>query len=159
MGRTQTMTDCFIAGIRALRDHRWTGKQQKDIAKEIGYTESHLAQVFNGRREPGVGLQEKLASAYGMHAEDVIRIGRGLLEGKGFLPFIGQIDHFPPHSEEQARAIVDLTMKQYGLEGRLMGYRPKGWEDFIESKITAGQFHDLLAAELEDVIRVLRGKG
>lgn len=90
-----SMSDCFVAGIRALRDRNWIKKQQKEIAKEIGYTECHLAQVMNGKREPGISLQDMLAKIYGMNAEDVIRIGRSVLEGKGFLPFIGQVEHLP----------------------------------------------------------------
>lgn len=151
-----SMSDCFVAGIRALRDRNWIKKQQKEIAKEIGYTECHLAQVMNGKREPGISLQDMLAKIYGMNAEDVIRIGRSMLEGKGFLPFIGQVEHLPANSEEQARVIIELTNRQYGIEGLLQGYMPQGWDDFLARKITCEQLYDVYANELELLIKRVR---
>ncbi len=53
--------ECFVAGIKALRDNGWQTREQKDIAKDIGYTTTHISQVFQGNRKPSEKLQEFLA--------------------------------------------------------------------------------------------------
>lgn len=158
MAKEFTASDCFVAGIQALRSNGWMKMKQKDLAKNIGYTPSHLSQVFNGNREAGPALQEALAKAFEMRLEDVLRIGRLVLEGKGFLPFVGQIDHLKPNSEEQASAIIELTNRKYGIDGFLAGYRPGGWNKFISGEITAGQFYQEYAHELNVLVAAISKK-
>ncbi|NHZ47431.1 helix-turn-helix domain-containing protein [Nitratidesulfovibrio liaohensis] len=147
---------CFSYGIKALRDNGWQKKQQKDLAKEIGCSASHLAQVFNAKRRPSQDLQDILAKAYGMHSEDIIKIGRYLHEKKGFIPFIGQVEHLTPHSLEQADLIISLTNKQFGIDGQLIGYRPLCRDDFISKKSTIAEFYNSYANELKKLASTIR---
>jgi transcriptional regulator with XRE-family HTH domain len=147
--------ECFQAGIRALRDHGWQTRPQKELAEETGYTATHISQVFQGKRRAGSKLQAALAKEYGMQVEDVIKIGRQILDGAGFFPFIGQIDDLPAHSEDQARRIIALTNRVYGIEGVLLSYCPGNWADFLQGTISAAEFYRGYAQELDLLIRAV----
>lgn len=156
--KRHTSGECFLAAIQELRKTFLLRGTQKDMAARIGYTESHLSQVFKGKREPGIALQEALAGEFGFALEDVLRIGRGILEGQGFVPFLGKIEHLPANSEEQAHEIVSLTNQQFGIDGFLSGYRPAGWSEFLEGKTTPGEFYSAYSTELKRLIAVLSKK-
>lgn len=148
--------ECFVTGIKALRDHGWQKRDQKEIAKDIGYTTTHIAQVFQGKRTAGPRLQDALSAEYGVHPENVIKIGRMILDGEGFFPFFGQIEHLPPNSEAQASEIVKLTNRAYGIEGLLLSYRPIGWDAFIDGKISAIQFYTRYSEELDQIVEAIK---
>lgn len=156
--KRHTSGECFLAAIQELRKTFLLRGTQKDMAARIGYTESHLSQVFKGKREPGIALQEALAEEFGLTLEDVLRIGRGILEGQGFVPFIGKIEHLPANSEAQAHEIVALTNQQFGIEGFLSGYRPAGWTDFLAGKTSPGEFYLAYSTELKRLVAVLSKK-
>lgn len=152
-------SECFHAAIQALRDSGWwkTG-EQKLLAERIGYTPTHLSHVFKGKREAGAAMQEKIALDLDMKVEDFLKIGRNILEGRGFFPFIGKIEHLPANSVEQACEIVNLTNKQFGLEGALSGYQPAGWLDFLEGKKTPGEFYESYSEELTRLRNIILSK-
>jgi transcriptional regulator with XRE-family HTH domain len=151
-----SQAECFQAGIRAFRDHGWMREKQKDLSKRIGYTPTHISQVFKGKRSPSLDLMEKMSIEFGLNAEDVIRVGRSILERKGFFPFYGQIDDLPSNSEAQARRIVKLTNRAFGIEGHLLSYRPALWDEFIAGKISASEFYDGYSKELQELIDALK---
>jgi len=149
---------CFMAGMKALRDAGWLRDvYDKDLADAVGVTPIHLSEVFRGHRAPGGKTQERLAELYGFRLEDVLRMGRAIREGFGFMPFIGKIEALPAHSEEQAQAIVELTNKRFGLAGHLMGYRPRALPDFLDGKITAAEFYKDYESEIQAIVTILRG--
>lgn len=129
---------------------------QKDFCKRIGRTPTHVSQIFNCKRRASVDLQEKMSQEFGLHAEDVVRVGRMILEGKGFFPFIGQIEDLPANSEAQARKIVKMTNRAFGVEGHLLSYRPALWDEFVAGKISASQFYDGYSKELQELINAIR---
>lgn len=147
--------ECFALGIKALRDHGWQKRDQKAIAKDIGYTTTHIDQVFRGNRYASQKLQDALSAEYGVLTENVIKIGRMIDDGKGFFPFFGQIEHLPTNSEEQAREIVRLTNKAFGIEGLLLSYKPEGWDDFIKGNKSAIDFYQEYSLELNAVVEAI----
>jgi transcriptional regulator with XRE-family HTH domain len=149
------MWECFVAGIKALRDHGWQQREQKAIAKDLGYTTTHISQVFQGKRKPSETLQEGLAKEYGINVEDVIRIGRNIIEGYGFFPFYGQVEQLPSNSEAQAHRIVELTNRQFGIEGMLLGYQPEKWNEFMDGRISMATFYESYAGELKTIVAAL----
>lgn len=153
-----TITECFSAGISALKRHGWLKNTQKVLAQKLNYTSTHLSQVFSGKRTAGPELQEKIAEEFGVHVEEIIRIGRNILEGKGFFPFTREIEELPAHSEEQAHKIVMLTNRQFGIEGHLKEYRPEGWSDFVSGKISVSEFYSRYANELQALIKAIKMK-
>ena len=148
--------ECFAVGIKAFRDHGWLKISQKDLAEEIGYTTTHISQVFQGKRKASPDLQDKLAEKFGLKAEDVIKSGRRILDGLGFFPFTGQIEHLPANSEAQARAIVALTNRALGIEGHLLLYRPALYDDFLAGKVSPGDLYSNYAAELQRLIEAIK---
>lgn len=153
----QNSAECFMVGIKALRDHGWQQREQKEIAKDIGYTTTHISQVFQGKRTAGAKLQDALAIEYGVHVENVIKIGRMILDEQGFFPFFGQIEHLTPNSEEQAAEIVRLTNKSFGLDDLriLASYQPEGWEDFVSGNISTIEFYQRYSRELNTIIQTI----
>jgi transcriptional regulator with XRE-family HTH domain len=147
---------CFHVGIKAFRDHGWMKMSQKDLAQRIGYTTTHISQVFQGKRKASPDLQEKLAQEFGLQIENVIKAGRDILDGRGFMPFIGQIDDLPAHSEAQARRIVTLTNRAFGIEGHLLLYRPELWDSFVSGKVSAIEFYSGYAEELQRLIAAIK---
>jgi len=151
----QNSAECFMVGIKALRDNGWQNRGQNAIAKDIDYTATHLSQVFQGKRVPSSKLQDLLAEEYTFRTEDVIKIGRMLNDGHGFFPFYGQIEHLPPNTAEQAREVVALTNKAFGLPDFFNSYEPKSWKDFVMAKITAIDFYKAYANELETLVKAI----
>lgn len=153
--QAKNSSECFMVGIRALRDHGWQDRGQKDIAKDIGYTTTHISQVFQGKRTPGPKLQDALAREYGILTENIIKMGRMILNGEGFFPFCGQIEHLAPNSEEQAHEIVMRTNKAFGIKGLFESYHPKGWDEFCSGKISTIDFYKGYADELNAVVKAI----
>lgn len=151
-----SQSECFCEGIKALREHGWLKVSQKELSKDLGYTPTHISQVFVGKRTPSIDLMEKMSIAFGFNVEDIVRIGRSILDGKGFMPFIGQLDDLPLNSEAMARRIVKLTNRAFGIEGHLLSYRPSGWDSFVAGKISVVEFYSGYAKELSDIIELIR---
>ncbi|MCP3942411.1 MAG: helix-turn-helix transcriptional regulator [Desulfobacteraceae bacterium] len=153
---TTNSSECFVVGIKALRDHGWQERDQKDIAKDIGYTTTHISQVFRAKRTPSPKLQDALSEEYGVLTENVIKIGRMILNGEGFFPFSGQVEHLPPNSEVQARKIVELTNKAFGIDGLLTTYQPKGWINFCNGETSPIDFYKVYVDELKALIAAIQ---
>lgn len=146
-------SDCFLTAYKVLKQEGWLGDQmQKDFALAVKTSPGTLSQVVSGKRAPGANLQVRVAESLGFRIDEFLRIGREILEGKGFFPYSGKVEGFPSHSEAQAAEIIRLTNEHHGLSGHLLGYRPSGWDDFIESKISAAEFYARYASELKSII-------
>lgn len=153
--------ECFYEAIKTFRENGWWKQgEQKLMAERLGCAPTHLSHILTGKRGAGSAMQEKIAHDLGLRVEDMLKIGRDILEGRGFFPLTGKIEHLKPHSKDQAHEIVSLTNKQFGLEDNLHGYQPAGWKDFLEGKKTPKEFYDGYSDELRrlrDIILVKSG--
>lgn len=151
-----TAIECFSAGIKALRENGWLKREQKEFADDVGYTTSHISLVFNGKRVPSAKLQELLAEEFKMHTETICKIGREIIEGKGFFPFFGKIEHLPNNSREQLEEIIRLTNNSHGIEGLLIGYKPPGYDEFLNGDLDPVSFFQMYNDEIINLINTIR---
>ena len=84
--KMHSTNDCFTAGIKALRKHGWFKRQVGVYAPELGYTATHISQVFTGKRAASQRLMDAIANEIGVSPEGIIRIGRKFLETGVFFP-------------------------------------------------------------------------
>lgn len=162
-GATQARTphEFFLAALLRLLDERGHGAQ-RELAEAIKTDPAHLNSIVKGRRRAGVGLQTRIAGHFGLAYEDMIRMGRSILEGSGdVFPWMDQMRGLP--REGRAEWVYSKTAEQYGLAQvpfvkaqSLSSWEAPGFKEYLAGEIDedelfrrASGFFDELAAGIK----------
>jgi transcriptional regulator with XRE-family HTH domain len=90
----ETSNDCFVAALqKKLKDQGRGGKQK--LAALLGITPNHLSDILGSRKNAGQKLKERIADALGVSFEEMLALGRQIIEGrsKGQGTPFGGMDH------------------------------------------------------------------
>lgn len=164
MGKA-SVQECYLAALKKLVEKRGT---QAKLARFLGKEPPYVNDLLRGRRNISVSLQEQIAAYFKMNPEDMIRMGRDILEGKSDkpeeppLPFQDELDQVGHNNSLAAHLIykrVGLEFNMLGLSNALMenlGIFPPGWEDYVNGKLTSYEFYELVKEHIQASVARLR---
>jgi len=75
----ETSNDCFIAALRKELKKQGRGAK-KELASGVGVSPNHLSDILALRKNAGQNLKERIADNLGVSFEDMLVLGRRILE-------------------------------------------------------------------------------
>lgn len=76
---TTTINDRFAAAMRHLAKTKWR-RRINSLAIEAGISSGYISEICSGKKHPSLAVQEALARAAGHTHDEMIAIGRSILE-------------------------------------------------------------------------------
>ncbi len=119
---------------------------QADLARKVGISRVHLSDVLSGRKGASLFLQEKISLALGYTYEDMVLLGRRILEGKDPLFRIQQILRLP--REKRFSEVVRLAGS---ISGRDVSAGESVKRLYMEGRITEVELLNLLVEQARGV--------
>ena len=77
----KTTNDCFIAALKKKLKEQGRGAKQK-FAAQVIVSPNHLSDILSQRKNAGQKLKERIADALNMSFEDMLVLGRLIVEGR-----------------------------------------------------------------------------
>ena len=77
----ETTNDCFIAALKKKLKEQGRGAKQK-FAAQVIVSPNHLSDILSQRKNAGQKLKERIAAALNMSFEDMLVLGRLIVEGR-----------------------------------------------------------------------------
>jgi transcriptional regulator with XRE-family HTH domain len=136
--KSQLGPDQMIA--RRLREHREAhGLSQGALAKLIGYPQSYISKVENGKQRPGDGLSEALDAHFGTHGEFValLEMARALLIEPGAREVVAKELVSVRLRTFASGVIPGLLQTEDYARSQFRKGRPRDTEDQIEERVAA----------------------
>ena len=81
----ETLNDCFVAALQKNLKDQGRGAKKK-LAASVGVSPNHLSDILGLRKNAGHKLKERIAEDLGVSFEDLLVLGRRLLEGQDDAP-------------------------------------------------------------------------
>ena len=77
-----TSNDCFVAALQKKMKEQGRGAK-KLLAANVGVSPNHLSDILAKRKNAGQKLKERISDALDISFEDMLVLGRHLIEGEG----------------------------------------------------------------------------
>ncbi len=77
----ETSNDCFVAALQKELKEQGRGAKKK-LAARVGVSPNHLSDILARRKNAGQKLKERIADALGISFEDMLVLGRHLIENQ-----------------------------------------------------------------------------
>lgn len=77
----ETSNDCFVAALKKRLKEQGRGSKKK-LASGVAVSPNHLSDILAGRKNAGQKLKERIADALTMSFEDMLVLGRHIVEGR-----------------------------------------------------------------------------
>lgn len=78
----ETSNDCFIAALQKELKEQGRGAKKK-LAASVGVSPNHLSDILAQRKNAGQKLKERIADNLSISFEDMLVLGRRIIEGRG----------------------------------------------------------------------------
>lgn len=158
----KTAHDYFLAAFRKLIEDAGRGTQ-RDISRRIGKSTTHINDVLKGRKRASQEMQEEISSYFGLNFEEMLGMGRNLLEheeeGKIFFPYSGKVEHLPANTDARAALIYELTAADHGLTGlhwftetAIKHARPPGVDAYLNKEIDDAGLYEEAEKEIQRMV-------
>lgn len=85
-----------------------SGKTQKDVAKDLGFTTSSLSEWVNGNMYPRIDKIEMIADYFNISISDLIDDNSSTLYDE----YIFKYEHLDPISQEAVKTLIDIEYKR-----------------------------------------------
>jgi transcriptional regulator with XRE-family HTH domain len=80
----ETLNDCFVAALQKRLKEQGRGSKKK-LAANVGVSPNHLSDILGQRKNASQKLKERIADALNMSFEDMLVLGRRIVEGREFV--------------------------------------------------------------------------
>lgn len=159
----KTAHDYFLAAFRKLIDEAGRGAQ-KSLSLQTGKSTVHINDVLRGRKKASQEMQEEIASSFGLNFEEMLAMGRALLEEdeQAFFPYTRQIEHLPQNSPARAAAIYRLTAEEFEITGlhwftepAIKHANPPGVDDYLNGKIDDLGLYEEAKKEIQRMVALI----
>lgn len=77
----ETSNDCFVAALQKKLKEQGRGAKKK-LATHVGVSPNHLSDILAERKNAGQKLKERIADALGISFEEMLALGRHLIESR-----------------------------------------------------------------------------
>jgi plasmid maintenance system antidote protein VapI len=77
----ETSNDCFVAALQKKLKEQGRGAKKK-LAAHVGVSPNHLSDILAERKNAGQKLKERVADALGISFEEMLALGRHLIESQ-----------------------------------------------------------------------------
>ena len=77
----ETSNDCFVAALQKKLKEQGRGSKQ-ELAAHVGVSPNHLSDILGRRKNAGQKLKERIADALDISFEDMLVLGRHIIEGR-----------------------------------------------------------------------------
>ena len=163
-----TAYDCFVAALKRLIEHRGRGAQRR-LAEALDKKAPYVNDLLQERRNAGQALQEQIASHFEMKLEEMMALGRQILEGNEpelTLPFQDELDRLGKDTLAKYYLIYDRAAADTGYPGvrnyidRALDIAPDEYKAFEAGEISAYDLYELakktLTEDIEDIKKQMR---
>lgn len=77
----ETSNECFVAALQKRLKEQGRGSKKK-LAADVDVSPNHLSDILGQRKNAGQKLKERIADALNMSFEDMLMLGRRIVEGR-----------------------------------------------------------------------------
>ncbi len=108
----ESSNDCFVEALQKKLKDQGRGAKKR-LAQQVGVSANHLSDILGRRKNAGQNLKERMAHALGISFEEILVLGRHIIE-------------------EQPNARVDLTADQVKPPESTLGQQAISKTDLIQ---------------------------
>ena len=159
--RRFSAAECFGAALKKLLQERGYGAQVL-LSKEIGRGTKHISDVVRGRRLASLDFQERAAAYFELAPEEMIAMGRRLLneEGDAF-PYSEEAAQYRAR-EERGNFIYRKTIEEVGLDrnpffsNRTLNELIRAdWDAYVAGNLGDGQLYNRTKEEIRQIAEIV----
>ncbi len=159
--RKFSAAECFGAALKKLLKDRGYGAQVR-LSEAIGRGTKHINDVVCGRRYASLDFQERAAAYFELAPEEMIAMGRRLLneEGDAF-PYSDEAAQYKER-EERGNFIFRKTVEEMGLSDNPFFFKRtpdelmhSDWDNYVAEDLSDGQLYNRTKEEIRQIAEIV----